>query len=93
VPTVGDAAVDPVLAQLVEDAVRILGRSGRDQPRDVIARRLEMIFNEIVERRARRNKLLGQFLRNAELSAGLRAEMQARLLAELRSRAQVRRAS
>lgn len=86
VPNVKDVGVDGLLAQLVEDAIRLLGRNCRDQPRDVVARRLEMIFNEIVEGRARRNEWLAQFLLHAELSAALRGEIRERVLAQLRLR-------
>jgi hypothetical protein len=83
VRTVEDAAIDVLLSQLAEDAVRVLRPTCHGEPREVVARRLEMMFDEIVERRVRRNRALTQFLRNGELSTALRAEMRARVLSQL----------
>ena len=49
-------------------------------------------FDEIVQRRARRNVVLAQFLLDGELSAAVRAAMQARILDTLRLRTHTNRA-
>jgi hypothetical protein len=81
---VADAALHALLAQLVEDAVRMLEPHCRDQPVEVVSRRLDVIFDELVRTRARRNEVLARLLGNPSLSASVRGEMRNRVFERLR---------
>ena len=72
---VNDAALNALISQLVEDAVRLLGPDCRHEPVEVVARRIEMVFDDLVLRRARRNEALARLLRDPDLSRELRRAM------------------
>src|SRR4051795_612942 len=72
---VEDAALNALISQLVEDAVRLLGSDCRDEPVEVVARRIEMIFDDLVHRRAQRNEALARLLHDRRLSHELRRAM------------------
>lgn len=80
---VDDAALNALISQLVEDAVRLLGPDCRDEPVEVVARRIEMIFADLVQRRARRNEALARLLHDRRLSHELRHAMKDRVFNRL----------
>lgn len=80
---VEDAALNALISQLVEDAVRLLGPDCRNEPIEVVGRRMEMIFDDIVHRRARRNEALARLLRDRRLSHELRHAMKDRVFNQL----------
>jgi hypothetical protein len=80
---VEDAAFNGLMSQLVEDAVRLLGPDCRNEPIDIVGRRIEMVFDDIVQRRARRNEALTRLLRDPRLSHELRRAMKDRVFNQL----------
>lgn len=78
-----DAALNALISLLVEDAVRFLGSDCRNEPIEVVGRRMEMIFDELVQRRARRNEVLARLLRDRRLSHELRRVMKDRVFNKL----------
>jgi hypothetical protein len=89
---VEDAAINALVSQLVEDAVRLLGPDCRDESVEVVARRIEMIFDDLVQRRARRNEALARLLRDRRLSHELRHAMKDRVFNRLVAAADTARA-
>ena len=80
----GDSPLEALLAQLVEDAARWLGPNCRNEPMVVVERRIEMIFEELVRRRALRNEQLTRLLNDRRLSRPIRDQVMERVFERLR---------
>lgn len=80
---VEDAALNALISQLVDDAVRLLAPDCRNEPIEMVGRRMDMVFDDIVQRRARRNEALARLLRDRRLSHELRHTMKDRVFNQL----------